>query len=214
MIVLLILIILGQAVLRFNTLVDASGIIWFTDGTPPVKEAITYSIILIVIGIVLFGGGLGYFIHAAYQDAEEQGLPDTEEDDGGTHGNEKLKWIGLVCLILTICSAAFFAGFLGHSHASGNRESSVDAAAESKRAEKFLEKGNTTFEAQKYESAVHYYTRAAELGNAEAQYKLGCCYETGTGVEQDLNKAEFWIRQSADQGMAQALIALRRFAEE
>ena len=220
MIVMLILMILGQAVLRFNTLVDASGIIWFTDGTPPVKEAITYSIILIVIGIVLFGGGLHYFIHAAYTDAEEQGLPDTEDkdedenDDGGTHGSEKLKWIALVCLILTICSAAFFAGFLGHSHASGDSATRVDADAESKRAEKFLEKGNTTFEAQKYESAVQYYTRAAEMGNAEAQYKLGCCYETGTGVEQDLNKAEFWFRQSADQGMAQALIALRRFVEE
>ena len=216
MIVMLILMILGQAVLRFNTLVDASGIIWFTDGTPPVKEAITYSIILIDIGIVLFGGGLHYFIHAAYKDAEFDSLPDTEDkdEDGGTHGSEKLKWIALGCLILTICSAAFFAGFLGHSHASGNRDTSVDAAAESKRAEKFLEKGNTTFEAQKYESAVQYYTRAAELGNAEAQYKLGCCYETGTGVEQDLNKAEFWIRQSADQGMQQALIALRRFAEE
>ena len=212
MIVMLILMILGQAVLRFNTLVDASGIIWFTDGTPPVKEAITYSIILIVIGIVLFGGGLGYFIHAAYTDAEEQGLPDTEEDDGETHGNERLKWIGLGCLILTICSAAFFAGFLGHSHASGDSGFRVDA--ESKRAEKFLEKGNTTFEAQKYESAVQYYTRAAELGNAEAQYRLGCCYETGTGIEQDLNKAEFWIRQSADQGMQQALIALRRFVKE
>ena len=217
MIVMLILMILGQAVLRFNTLVDASGIIWFTDGTPPVKEAITYSIILIVIGIVLFGGGLGYFIRAAYTDAEEQGLPDTEEEDdedGGTSGSKKLKWIALVCLILTICSAAFFAGFLGHSHASGDSGFPVDADAESKRAEKFLEKGNTTFEAQKFESAVMYYTKAAELGNAEAQYKLGCCYETGTGVEQDLNKAEFWIRQSADQGMAQALIALRRFVEE
>ena len=215
MIVMLILMILGQAVLRFNTLVDASGIIWFTDGTPPVKEAITYSIILIVIGIVLFGGGLGYFIHAAYTDAEEQGLPDTEEDDndGGTSGSKKLKWIALGCLILTICSAAFFAGFLGHSHASGNSDSRVDADAESKRAEKFLEKGNTTFEAQKYESAVQYYTRAAEMGNAEAQYRLGCCYETGIGVEQDLAEAEFWIRQSADQGMQQALIALRRFVE-
>ena len=77
-----------------------------------------------------------------------------------------------------------------------------------------MEKGNTTFEAKKYESAVQYYTKAAELGNAEAQYKLGCCYETGTGVEQDLKGAEFWFRQSADQGMAQALIALRRFVEE
>ena len=214
MIVMLILILLGQAILRFTTLIGASGIIWFTDGTPEVKEYMTSSIVLIAIGIVLFGGGLHYFIHAAYTDAEEQGLPDTEEDDGGTHGNEKLKWIGLVCLILTICSAAFFAGFLGHSHASGDSATRVDADAESKRAEKFLEKGNTTFEAQKYESAVQYYTRAAEMGNAEAQYRLGCCYETGIGVEQDLKEAEFWFRQSADQGMGQALIALRRFVEE
>ena len=220
MIVLLIMILLGQAVLRFNTLVGASGMIWFTDGTPKVKEAIATSIVLIVIGIVIFGGGLRYFIRAAYTGAEEDGLPDTEDkdedkdDNGGTHGSDKLKWIGLVCLILTICSAAFFASFLGHSHASGNSASRVEADVERKRAKKFLEKGNTTFEAQKYESAVQYYTQAAERGNAEAQYKLGCCYETGTGVEQDLNKAEFWIRQSADQGMQQALIALRRFVEE
>ena len=216
MIVLLILILLGQAVLRFNTMLDASGLIWFTDGTPEVKEAISISIVLILIGIVLFGGGLGYFIRAAYDDAEEKGLPNTEykDEDGGTHGSEKLKWIGLVCLILIICFAAVAVGLLGHLHASGNRDSRVDADVEKKRAEKFLEKGNTTFEARKFESAVQYYTRAAELGNAEAQYKLGCCYETGIGVEQNLKEAEFWFRQSADQGMAQALIALRRFVEE
>ena len=214
MIVMLILILLGQAFLRFNTLIGASGIIWFTDGTPPVKEAITYSIILIVIGIVLFGGGLGYFIHSAYTDAEDQGLPDTEEDDGGTHGNERLKWIGLGCLILTICSAAFFAGFLRHSHASGDSGFRVDADAESKRAEKFLEKGNTTFEARKYESAVQYYTRAAKLGNAEAQFRLGWCYYDGTGVEKDLNEAEYWFRKSAEQGEEQAKAALNRIGAE
>ena len=214
MIVLLILILLGQAVLRFITLFDASGLLWFTDGTPEVKEAISISIVLILIGIVLFGGGLGYFIRAAYDDAEQNGLPNTADDDRGTSGNEKLKWIGVVCLILTICFAAVAAGLLGHLHASGDSDSRVDAGVKKKRAEKFLEKGNTTFEVRKFESAVQYYTRAAELGNAEAQYKLGCCYETGTGVEQNLKEAEFWFRQSADQGMAQALIALRRFVEE
>ena len=214
MIVLLILILLGQAVLRFITLFDASGLLWFTDGTPEVKEAISISIVLILIGIVLFGGGLGYFIRAAYDDAEQNGLPNTADDDRGTSGNEKLKWIGVVCLILTICFAAVAAGLLGHLHASGDSDSRVDAGVKKKRAEKFLEKGNTTFEVRKFESAVQYYTRAAELGNAEAQYKLGCCYETGTGVEQNLKDAEFWFRQSADQGMAQALIALRRFVEE
>ena len=90
----------------------------------------------------------------------------------------------------------------------------MDADAESKRAEKLLEKGNTTFEAQKFESAVQYYTRAAELGNAEAQYKLGCCYETGTGVEQDLNEAEFWFRKAAEQGYEKSKAALERLGED
>ena len=74
MIVMLILILLGQAVLRFHTLIGASGIIWFTDGTPEVKEFFISSIITIAIGIALFGGGLGYFLRAAYQDAENDGL--------------------------------------------------------------------------------------------------------------------------------------------
>ena len=136
-------------------------------------------------------------------------MSDTEKD-WKMDWAENLKRLG--CLIAVLCFAAVVAGFLAPLHRSPREESRADA--EKVRAEKFLQKGNTCLEAKKYESAARYFSLAAELGNAEAQYRLGCCYETGTGVEQDLNKAEFWIRQSADQGMQQALIALRRFVKE
>jgi len=74
MIIMLILIILGHAVLLANTVLGASGIIWFTDGDPHVKEYTVFTFRLIFVCTVVFGGGLGYFLHAAYTDAENEGL--------------------------------------------------------------------------------------------------------------------------------------------
>ena len=73
-IVMLILIILGQAVLLVTAVYGASGIIWFTDGDPHVKEYTVFSVRLILVCTVVFVGGLCYFTHAAYKDAEEKGL--------------------------------------------------------------------------------------------------------------------------------------------
>ena len=33
--------------------------------------------------------------------------------------------------------------------------------------------------------SVKWYRKAAEQGNADAQYNLGCCYDNGHGVEKD-----------------------------
>ena len=74
MIVMLILIILGQAVLLATAVFGASGIIWFTDGDPHVKEYTVFTFRLIFVCTVVFGGGLCYFTHAAYKDTEEKGL--------------------------------------------------------------------------------------------------------------------------------------------
>ena len=74
MIIMLILIILGQAVLLATAVFGASGIIWFTDGDTHVKEYTVFTFRLIFVCTVVFGGGLGYFLRAAYQDAEEQDL--------------------------------------------------------------------------------------------------------------------------------------------
>ena len=49
------------------------------------------------------------------------------------------------------------------------------------------------------------YMKAAELGNAEAQCKIGDCYYLGQGVDEDNNKAFIWYKKSADQGYAKAI---------
>ena len=74
MIVMLILIILGQAILMLNALFLASGFVYFTDGDVKVKENIAFTGTLSFICITLFAFGFGYFIHAAYKDAENEGL--------------------------------------------------------------------------------------------------------------------------------------------
>src|SRR4051812_16571882 len=44
--------------------------------------------------------------------------------------------------------------------------------------------------------AVAWYQKAADLGNAQAMFNLGCCYEHGEGVEkQDDSKAVEWYRK-------------------
>ena len=44
----------------------------------------------------------------------------------------------------------------------------------------------------------------AEQGNAEAQFYLGVCYETGNDVQKDYNEAVKWYRMSAEKGKAEA----------
>jgi TPR repeat protein len=63
---------------------------------------------------------------------------------------------------------------------------------------------------QNYEKAFYWYTRAADHGDAEAQYKLGVMYYQGEGVKQDYQKAFFWFEKAAVQGNAevQALLGV------
>lgn len=74
MIVMLILIILGQIILMLNALFLASGLIYFTDGDVKIKENIAFTSTLSFICITLFACAFGYFLHAAFHDAEEKGL--------------------------------------------------------------------------------------------------------------------------------------------
>jgi anti-anti-sigma factor len=52
------------------------------------------------------------------------------------------------------------------------------------------------------------YRAAASKGDAQAQYKLACCYENGRGVVQDFSAARKWYEKSARQGHANAQHAL------
>ena len=44
----------------------------------------------------------------------------------------------------------------------------------------------------------------AECGDADAQFRLGVCYENGTGVNQNFDEAVKWYRAAAEQGYAAA----------
>jgi TPR repeat protein len=48
------------------------------------------------------------------------------------------------------------------------------------------------------------YRKAAEQGNAAAQFNLGLCYDNGEGVVKDEVEAVKWYRKAAEQGLAQA----------
>eukprot|EP00985_Skeletonema_marinoi_P027073 scaffold21642_cov73-Skeletonema_marinoi.AAC.3 len=48
-----------------------------------------------------------------------------------------------------------------------------------------------------YSSAFRYYTKAAELGDAEAQYTLSIMYDDGHGVEKDRGKEMYHLEEAA-----------------
>jgi TPR repeat protein len=52
------------------------------------------------------------------------------------------------------------------------------------------------------------FRRAAEKGNAFAQWNLGIRYETGIGVEKDPREAAKWYRKAAEKGYAKAQFSL------
>ena len=60
-----------------------------------------------------------------------------------------------------------------------------------------------------YAEAALWYRKAADQGDANAQFHLGLMYFRGSGVPQDYAEAAAWYRKAADQGQADALASLR-----
>jgi TPR repeat protein len=57
---------------------------------------------------------------------------------------------------------------------------------------------------QNHEMAAMWVVKAAEQGNAEAQYRLGHMYYDGKGVKQNRVAAVMWFVKAAEQGNAAA----------
>lgn len=67
-------IILGQIVLQLWCWFGASGLLFISCGSSAGKDYTAVSCFLSFICFVPFVGGLGYFLHADYTDAENEGL--------------------------------------------------------------------------------------------------------------------------------------------
>ena len=51
---------------------------------------------------------------------------------------------------------------------------------------------------------IKYISKAADSGNAVAQYLIGVCYDNGIGVEEDIELAIDWYHKAAEQGVVEA----------
>jgi TPR repeat protein len=65
-----------------------------------------------------------------------------------------------------------------------------------------------------YSQAYSWFRKAAEQGNANAQYCLGVLYSDGEGVDQDEVAAATWLRKAAEQGNTDAQIYIRHFGRQ
>ena len=61
---------------------------------------------------------------------------------------------------------------------------------------------------QDSKAASVWYRKAAEQGDADAQYNLGVKHANGEGAQQDLSTALTWMEKAAAQGCAEALEAI------
>ena len=68
--------------------------------------------------------------------------------------------------------------------------------------------GRAYKKAANFEAAVTRYRKAAEVGNALAQYSLALMHRNGLGVRPDFDEALRWYRKAADQGFAPAQASL------
>jgi TPR repeat protein len=74
--------------------------------------------------------------------------------------------------------------------------------------------GDRCYKEGDYDNAFEYLTKAAELGDAAAHFKLGWMYENGEGVEKDEEKAVYHYETAAIGGHPDARHNLGEYEEE
>lgn len=76
---------------------------------------------------------------------------------------------------------------------------------------KWNEEGDYALASNDYQSAVKLYLQSAELGDADALYKLGQCYMEGKGVEANDSIACAYYEQAGELGHAEAKATLAKY---
>lgn len=92
-----------------------------------------------------------------------------------------------------------------------NQQCSTSSTKEPTTAKEMLMKGVEAYEKENYVEAVKWFRKAAEKGDADAQFLLGMCYLNGKGVEQDIIDAGGWLGKAANQGHKKAKELLNEF---
>lgn len=67
---------------------------------------------------------------------------------------------------------------------------------------------------KQYPDAAAWFEKAANLGNAQAQYNVAICYEDGTGITASQETANSWYLKAAQLGLAKAQNAVGAYYEK
>jgi ribosomal protein L7/L12 len=114
--------------------------------------------------------------------------------------------IGIGCVVLGIITSQIPVLHLG------NEVKSIDESLTAKQASDLVsrhlrERSNDADDTEVFlgrfggeVGVVKKYRKAAELGDAEGQYRLGLCYQEGFGVTKDEAEAVKWCRKAVEQG--------------
>ena len=86
-------------------------------------------------------------------------------------------------------------------------------SASAQTTEELKTKGAEYYLAGDYTKAVEYFQKAAEQGDAIAQYFHGGCYKYGQGVTQNYPEAVKWFQKAAAQGHSKAIDVLKQLGE-
>ena len=79
---------------------------------------------------------------------------------------------------------------------------SVSKQSDSESAAELYLQGLKYYNTSYYDKAFELFRRAAKLGNSDAQYYAGLCYEFGYGVQIHLSSALYWYRIAANNNSA------------
>ena len=112
----------------------------------------------------------------------------------------KFKKVSLVVLVLFLQSCSFISSYFPVLHKS-KTQNTVAQNKESKVKEEQVRIFKESF-------------RKAKKGEANGQYIVGICYESGYSVAQDLKQAIYWFRKAAEQGHGGALNKLGEYYEK
>ena len=114
----------------------------------------------------------------------------------------RIVWI-LVALALAVLGANFFINWDGLflDDLPEVTDSIDDAATPFARGVAFY---NGEVVPQDKAQAAVWFRKAAEQGDADAQYRLGCMYADGDGLPQDTAQAQEWLHKAAEQGAFEA----------
>jgi len=88
--------------------------------------------------------------------------------------------------------------------------SEVDKQGESKLAREYYRNGHRLFSQGEIWNAIEEFTKSAELGYAKAQFRLANAFQSGKGIDKDIEKAKKWYKKAAEQGLDKARSSLAK----